>query len=187
MALDPFWRNVLTARREYPLIESHGREVRFHEEEGREEVPGALSALPHHIASKIDANPVGCWPWTGATSDNGYGNVSVVTTEGRRTVLAHRVVYELLCESIPDGMVIDHLCRNRRCVRPDHLSVVTQAENVKRGAGPELQRSMRLARTECKNGHPFSGDNVMIRPDGSRRCRQCNRDIQRRAREARRH
>jgi HNH endonuclease len=72
----------------------------------------------------------GCWEWTGARKDNGYGTVS---HPGRRTANAHRVVYELLEGPIPEGLDLDHLCRNRGCVKPGHLEAVTRKENLNRG------------------------------------------------------
>ena len=70
-----------------------------------------------------------CWSWTGAKNDQGYGQIRV---DGR-IVYAHRFSYELHLGSIPSGLQIDHLCRNRGCVRPDHLEPVTSAENTHRG------------------------------------------------------
>lgn len=70
----------------------------------------------------------GCWNWTGGTT-KGYGSFSAV---GRKKVYAHRFSWELHRGPIPDGLVIDHLCRNTRCVNPDHLEPVTQLENVRR-------------------------------------------------------
>lgn len=82
--------------------------------------------------SKVDKRADGCWHWTAALMPNGYGYFRV-STPRRRMVYAHRAAYELLVGPIPDGMVIDHLCRNKSCVNPEHLEVVTQGENVRRG------------------------------------------------------
>lgn len=75
------------------------------------------------------SDPDGCWLWSAAVLPNGYGQVHAQ----RRTQLAHRVVFELMLGPIPTGMVLDHLCRNRNCVRPDHLDPITRAENTRRG------------------------------------------------------
>jgi hypothetical protein len=77
----------------------------------------------------------------------------------------HRVSYEAFVGPIPDGFVIDHLCRNRRCVNPAHLEAVTQAENARRRG---------WKRTICLRGHPFEGNNIKVFADGRRTCRICN-------------
>ena len=108
-----------------------------------------------------------CWLWTGRLRKDGYANFSF---EGRH-VLAHRFAYELEIGPIPDGLTLDHLCRVRHCVRPDHLEPVTQAENVKRGQTGWHNK----LKTHCKNGHPFNETNTTIPPDGYRRCRLCKK------------
>ena len=109
--------------------------------------------------AKVDAtSPDGCWPWTAAVSKNGYGNLAGLS--------AHRVSYELNVGSIPEGLQIDHLCRNTRCVRPDHLEPVTGLENMRR----------RYAYvTHCKRGHEYTPENTYRKPDGCRDCRACIR------------
>ncbi|HEY7824270.1 MAG TPA: HNH endonuclease signature motif containing protein [Acidimicrobiia bacterium] len=81
--------------------------------------------------NKVDASG-DCWEWIGATAGNGYGKINV---KGRDHYpeFAHRVGWELLVGPIPDGLVIDHLCRNTLCVNPDHLEPVTHKVNVRRG------------------------------------------------------
>ena len=81
--------------------------------------------------SKADrTDPSGCWLWTAAVDEQtGYGRLGI----GTRSVAAHRIAFELFVGPIPDGMVIDHLCRVRRCVNPDHLEAVSQRENLLRG------------------------------------------------------
>lgn len=87
--------------------------------------------------ARVDKNPdgSGCWIWTGALTTNGYGQVRW----GDRTLRAYRLVYELLVGPIPDGLQLDHLCRNRRCVNPAHLEPVTQWENWARGMAPSAR------------------------------------------------
>lgn len=104
----------------------------------------------------------GCWLWQ-HTDRAGYG--TYFFADGRRW-LPHRWSYEHFRGPIPDGLEIDHLCRNRACVNPDHLEPVTRVENALRGPG---------AITECVNGHPYTTENTYIRPDrGTRSCRTCN-------------
>jgi hypothetical protein len=110
----------------------------------------------------------GCWLWIAATSTGGYGRIQW----GGRVLQAHRVSYELLVGPIPEGLELDHLCRNRACVNPTHLEPVTTRVNLLRGEG----MSARHARaTACPKGHDLSGDNVRIRPTGGRQCVACLR------------
>jgi hypothetical protein len=108
----------------------------------------------------------GCWLWLGALCD-GYGMVSI----GGKDRKPHRLVYEALVGPVPDGHVLDHLCRNRACCNPMHIEVVTNAENIKRG----LAGRNNADKTSCANGHPYDERNtrMVYRPDGSFRCRRC--------------
>lgn len=114
--------------------------------------------------------PSGCWEWQRGLDKDGYGRIKIGSSlDGtRRTVKAHRWSYEHHVGPIPEGMQIDHLCRNRRCVNPAHLEPVTGLENAQRG--------LRKTKPHCKNGHLLAGANLYIRPgSGHRTCKICNR------------
>ena len=86
--------------------------------------------LPIKIFNKIQPEPMsGCWLWVGATGTHGYGNIR----DGYSHKRAHRLVYNLLKEKVPDNLVLDHLCKITYCVNPDHLEIITQKQNVQRG------------------------------------------------------
>lgn len=123
----------------------------------------------------VDAES-GCWLWHGCTIPAGYGAMKI---DGEM-VGAHRWAYERFIGPIPDGMVIDHLCRTRNCVNPQHMEPVSNVKNVMRGNGIGARNSRK---THCKHGHPFAGDNLIIEKRGGgrtgRRCRQCTRIMRR--------
>lgn len=122
-----------------------------------------------------------CWNWTASLNSHGYGQfMAALHGRHKRPHPAHRVVYELLVGPIPEGLELDHLCRNRRCVNPDHLEPVTRSENIRRGAGPAATRNRRAQQTHCKRaGHPLSGDNLRIGSKGERTCRACRNEQKR--------
>lgn len=126
--------------------------------------------------AKVRDSESGCWEWTGHIKPNGYGQVTV---RGRK-FNAHRFAYEAMVGPIPSGLVIDHLCRNRRCLRPEHLDPVTQRTNVLRGEGPAAHNARR---SHCVQGHPFDDANTYVRSDRSRSCRACNAARNRRRRQ----
>lgn len=129
---------------------------------------------PERFAEKYTVHPeTGCWEWSEKRNRGGYG-VFTLSLTGGRTVLAHRFSLKLAGVEIPDGMVVDHLCRVRHCVNPEHLDVVTNRENLLRGMG---WSGTHYRKTHCVRGHKFDDDNtvVYVTADGreQRNCREC--------------
>ena len=104
----------------------------------------------------------GCWEWQGAKQRIGYGIF--------RKGVAHRTAYELAVGPIPVGLELDHVCGNRACVNPLHLEPVTRRENIMRS---QSFAAVNARKTHCPKGHPYSGQNLLVRPSGDRRCRIC--------------
>lgn len=111
-----------------------------------------------------------CWRWKGALTHNGYGRFAPRLDGVLVRWMAHRAAYELTNGQIPDGLVLDHLCRNRDCCNPAHLEPVPHAVNVLRG---ESQSAENARKSECVDGHPFSIENTYITKRGTRHCRAC--------------
>lgn len=110
----------------------------------------------------------GCWLWIAGCTTHGYG----AFYDGRRQTPAHRFAYEQLVGPIPEGLHLDHLCRNRVCVNPAHLEPVTNVENVMRGESDAARNARKL---ECKRGHAFDEANTYHDATGRRHCRACAR------------
>jgi len=108
-----------------------------------------------------------CWEWQASLDKDGYGYYS--TKIGKR---AHRFSYLIHKGKLDPNLQIDHLCKNKSCVNPDHLEQVTCRENLKRA---ETQIStINSKKTNCKRGHLFSGYNLIVKKTGKRTCRTCN-------------
>lgn len=134
--------------------------------------------MPARFWKKVQIDSVtGCWLWTAARTAAGYGRYHVGgkgPTQRFRT--AHRVAYETLIGDVPIGRELDHLCRVRHCVNPEHVEPVTHRENVLRGGG---WSGTNARKTACPSGHPYDNDNTYWTPSGSRQCRTCKRARQR--------
>lgn len=125
------------------------------------------SPMERFIA-KIDFTDT-CWEWNGGVNPNGYGLFGV----RRKSTLAHRVSYNWFIGEIPEGLTLDHLCRVRHCVNPDHLEPVTNRENCLRGISPA---AINARKTHCMRGHEFTPENTRGYPGRvGRRCRACER------------
>jgi hypothetical protein len=132
-----------------------------------------------------------CWRWLAGKDSAGYGTFKL----SGRQLGAHRVAFELVRGPIPEGMHLDHLCRNPSCVNPAHLDPVTPGENIRRGLVSLLAKEsnnggrFHAAKTHCPNGHAYD----MVNSHGRRGCRTCrrvidaknHREARRRAREKR--
>ena len=122
--------------------------------------------------SKVEKTET-CWNWMGWKEPDGYGVFHVKSLPVR----AHRYAYQLTA-AIPDGLVIDHLCRNRGCVNPDHLEPVSSVENLRRSPLAPIVTNPR--KTHCPAGHPYDAANTYVNPKGHRSCRICYREAGRR-------
>jgi len=139
----------------------------------------AQKPLWPRIATKIREDQGGCHLWTAAIrSCDGYGAFRLGSLG---TALAHRVVYLLKVGPIPRGMELDHLCRNRACVNPSHLDIVTHRENAMRGKSVAL----RVPKTHCPAGHDYEAHGYVPSSSKYQICRVCKGDYQRRQRAAR--
>lgn len=128
------------------------------------------STIAKRFSTKYQVNGnTGCWDWT-ASKNIGYGQIGAGGKNGK-PLFAHRVSYELHKGPIPKHLVIDHICRNRGCVNPDHLRVVTRLENVMCGMSlPALKKHW----TSCPRGHEYKEENIYWFR-GHRCCRQCRK------------
>jgi len=140
-----------------------------------------ITALPAseigRLAGRIIARSrlVGdCWVWQGGKDAQGYGALTVKIADRKRRVKTHRLMYAHAKGGIPEGRVLDHLCRNPSCCNPDHLEAVTQRENLLRGNNLAARRA---AQTHCKWGHEFTPENTYRDHLQRRVCRTCRAEL----------
>lgn len=115
-----------------------------------------------------------CWLWHGTLMRNGYGTFTVRGPLRRQ--MAHHLTYRLDGRAIPEGYLLDHICRVRNCVNPDHLRPLTNRENVLLGIGPT---AINAQKTYCSKGHEFTPENTWRDRRGGRRCRTCHNESER--------
>lgn len=124
---------------------------------------------PDRFWAKVDCSG-DCWEWTAYRKPNGYGSFGI---DRRTTEYAHRMAYQLSVGPIPDGLYVCHRCDNPACVRPDHLFLGTQFDNMRDGAAKG--RVGVDPWTHCKHGHEFTAANTATdHRSGKRRCRTCH-------------
>ncbi len=125
--------------------------------------PKARPSVEDRFWAKVDkaTGPDDCWTWTGSKNHRGYG---LFSKYGCYSPTAHRTAWMITRGSIPEGLQLDHLCRNKECVNPAHLEPVTGHENMKRAVA---------SRTTCRRGHPFVADNIYMENPRKRVCRTC--------------
>jgi HNH endonuclease len=134
----------------------------------------AETAVGARFAASTVVSQSGCWLWTAHCSRDGYGRL----WDGERRVSPHRWIYSELVGPIPPGLEMDHLCRTRNCVNPEHLEPVTHRENILRGVSPP---ALHARKTHCPQGHEYTAENTLVSsPRGVRVCRTCKRASDRR-------
>lgn len=135
---------------------------------GKETRPAIMRFFSH-----VEAIKNGCWNWVGAMKFNGYGNFSIRKNKVRKSYSAHRWAYINLVGDIPQGLAVDHLCRNRKCVNPSHMELVTLKENLLRGIGFSGENARK---THCKKGHPLVAVPLSRKTSAQRHCPICERE-----------
>ena len=129
----------------------------------------AITAIKKHLYRKWSDYP--CYEWQGYKTNLGYGQLGTAKKLGKN-LYAHRIVWEAVNGPIPEGLSLDHLCRNPSCISPHHLEPVTHKENCLRGVGVGAINSKK---THCKTGHAFDELNTGYLKDGRRYCKECQR------------
>lgn len=132
-----------------------------------------IKTATQRFVEKIEFGGDGCWNWTAARQKDGYGRFGWDSKVG----YAHRFAYESAVGAIPPGLVVDHICNNKLCVRPEHLRAVTQQENAL-ALHSNTKARINAEKTHCPKGHELSEDNLVaaLWKAGRRSCLRCDRD-----------
>lgn len=127
-----------------------------------------MEHIPERIFDQLAFEPnTGCWLWAGKVRGDGY----VRFNDNGKGVYGHRFMYEHLIGVIPEGLTIDHLCRVRSCLNPQHLEPVTMKVNILRGISPF---AVNARKTHCVHGHEYTAENTISLKNG-RECKECRR------------
>lgn len=133
------------------------------------------------MIERLTPGPGGCLLWSGALDSQGYGRVAYPGL----SPLAHRALYVLTLGPVPDDRQLDHRCRRRSCCNVEHLEPVTPKVNTNRGISAVVTRARWATRSACANGHTYTTATTRIDPAGTRHCRVCDDEHQRRRSERR--
>lgn len=152
---------------------SYYRVKSFHTSSGNKYFPRCTGTVEEKFWSKVSPEPnTGCWLWGGDTNGK-YASIGVHKNKKTVRIYAHRLSYEMFIGPIPDGLEIDHKCRMKMCVNPEHLRAVTPRENMM--LIPSGMRGNNQIKDHCKRGHPFVGSNLRFDPTGHAVCRACSK------------
>ncbi len=133
-----------------------------------------LVNVAEHLQQRIRVVSGDCWEWTLGTDKDGYATSDIARQYFDGTNRVHRILYSLLVAPIPPGLELDHTCKNRLCVNPEHMEPVTRKVNAERSGNAKREQ------THCVRGHEFTAENTYIFPPssshaGQRLCKECNR------------
>lgn len=163
------YKALLKAQAEMPAVkETYTAHIK-----GKEHTRTLPPQMKQRVHPIVDPE-TGCHNWPGYLNDKGYGKLG----RGGKSYYAHRWYWEQENGPIPEGMFLDHLCRNPRCCNPDHLEVVTNRENCIRGMKPTM---ISHRENRCLRGHPLTEENTYQKTDGTRQCRICLRVVNNRS------